>query len=69
MNWTEVAVIGLINLGTALFVYGRLTERVHGQGQKIVAIEKEQVRQWDKLDNHESRISRIEGQRPNGAAH
>lgn len=62
MGW-ELVVTVVSNICIAVFVYGRLTERVRGQSDSIEAIEAEQVRQWGKLDNHEGRISRLEGQR------
>ena len=48
--WTGVAV----SLGSAVFVYGRLTERVKGQGDRIGRVE-------TKVDDHETRLSHLEG--------
>jgi hypothetical protein len=69
-HWTEVAVVVVVNLATAAFVYGRLTERVKGQSERLqensgrfLRIEDEQTRQWQSIGDHGERISRLEGAR------
>ena len=40
----------------AVYVYGRLTERVNSHGRRLKVVE-------TKVDNHETRISHLEGSR------
>ncbi len=49
-----IALTILINLATAFFVYGRLTERVKAQGEKIAVLEASDHR-------HEGEIGELYG--------
>lgn len=62
MQWAQAAILIVINLLTAAFVYGRLTERVKEQSGKILHLE-------HTSDDHEKRISYAEGLRDGRRTH
>ena len=49
----------IVQAVVAVFVYGRLTERVAGHSDRIENLE-------HKVDDHGERIGRLEGGRPHG---
>jgi len=49
----------VIQAFVAIYVYGRLTERVNSHGKRLDKAE-------DKLDDHETRIGHLEGARRHG---
>lgn len=50
-----------VSIGTAVYVYGRLTERVAGNVKELERLDSVDKTQWEHINNHEQRISTIEG--------
>lgn len=51
----------LVPIVTAIYVYGRLTERVAGNVKELERLDRVDKVQWEHINDHESRISNVEG--------
>jgi RNA binding exosome subunit len=50
----------IVQIATAAFVYGKLTERVSNHDEKLKSLDAEQSRQWETIGHHGERISSVE---------
>lgn len=50
-----------VSIITAVYVYGRLTERVATNSKELERLDSVDREQWTHINNHEQRISTIEG--------
>lgn len=62
-NWTEFAAsvitTGVIQAAAVAFVYGKLTQKVSDHYRRLGELEKDQDRQWEKINSHGERIAAV----------
>jgi FlaG/FlaF family flagellin (archaellin) len=61
-TWAPVAITAILNLVLAAFVYGRLTQSVSAQEQRVGALESDSGQIWKKLSDHGERLTAVETQ-------